>query len=127
MFRRIEGKGKYYKWELLIQNLGKRATRMRKLDSEGLWREETNKMKGAEMLMIPRKNEMKTLNDRVKKPGPEWTWHCIQKREKYIPDFIVVENGCKKETEEHVWAAYVGTTDHCLTGIDSQPTRVIKH
>ena len=34
---------------------------------------------GAEMLKFPKKNEMKTLNDRVKTPGPKWTRRCIQK------------------------------------------------
>ena len=30
-------------------------------------------MNGAEMLMFLNNNEIKTLNDRVKKPAPEWT------------------------------------------------------
>ena len=56
---------------------------------------------GAEMLMFL-KNEMKTLNDRIKKPGPEWTRQCIRKRESSTLDFIVVEKGSSKETEVHV-------------------------
>ena len=80
---------------------------------------------GAEMLKFRKNNEMKTLNDRAKKPGPEWSRQCIQKGETSVLDYIVVENGRSKETEVHACAADVGTTDHCLTWTDSQQTRVI--
>ena len=69
---------------------------------------------GAEMLKFLKKNETKTLNDREKKPEPERTRQCIQKGESSILDFTVVENGNGKETEVHVLAADVGTTDNCL-------------
>ena len=44
-------------------------------------REVTNNKNGAEMLEFLKSNEVKTLNDRVKKAGPEWTRQCIQKGE----------------------------------------------
>ena len=65
------------------------------------------------MLKFLKNNEMKTLNDRVKKTGPEWTRQRIHMGESAILGFVVVENG-SKETEVHVCAAVVGTTDHCL-------------
>ena len=68
---------------------------------------------------------MKTLNDRVKKAEPEWTRQCIQKGESYILDIIIVENGSGKETERHVRAADVRTTDHCLIWTYSQQTTVV--
>ena len=79
----------------------------------GQYGEVIKNMNGAEVLMFL-KNEMKTLNDSVKKPGPEWTRQCIRMGENSILDFIVVENGSSKETEVRVCAADVGTTDHCL-------------
>ncbi|MEP1953909.1 MAG: hypothetical protein ABJJ26_03135 [Algoriphagus sp.] len=79
------------------------------------------------MLKFLKHNEMKVLNDRVKKSKPERTRQCKRKGENFILDFIVVENGSGKETELHVCAADVGTTDHCLIWTDSQQTRVIKH
>ena len=50
-------------------------------------------------------NEMKTLNDRVKKAEPEWSRQCVQKEESSILDFVVVENGSGKERDLHVCAA----------------------
>ena len=82
---------------------------------------------GAEMLMFLKNIEMKTLNDRVKKPGPERTRQCIQKGESFILEFMVVENGSSKEIEVHLCAADVGTTDHCLIWTGNQQTRVIKN
>ena len=74
---------------------------------------------------------MKTINDRVKKAGPECTIinnrQCIQKGEISVLDFIVMENGNSKEPEIHVCAADVGSTDHCLIWTGSQQTRVIKN
>ena len=64
--------------------------------------------------MFLKNDEMETLNDGVKKPGPKWTVQCIKKGESSIIDFIVVEKGSSKETEVHACAADVGTTDHCL-------------
>ena len=93
----------------------------------GRYGEVTKNKNGAEMLKFLQNNEMKTLNDRVKKSGPEWTRQCIQKGESSILDFIVVENGSSKETKVHVCAADVGTTDHCLIWTESQQTRVIKN
>ena len=93
----------------------------------GQYGEVTKNKNGAEMLKFLQNNEMKTLNDRVKKSGPEWTRQCIQKGESSILDFIVVENGSSKETKVHVCAADVGTTDHCLIWTESQQTRVIKN
>ena len=66
------------------------------------------------MLLFVKNNEMKTLKNRVKRPGPEWTRQCIQKGESSILDVIVVAKGNSMETEVHVCAADVGTTDHCL-------------
>ena len=70
---------------------------------------------------------MKTLKDRVKKTGPEWTKQCIQKGEGSALDFIVIENGTNKETDIHVCAADVESTDHCLIWTESQQTRVTKN
>ena len=95
-------------------------------ESIGQYGEVTKNKNGEEMLKFLKHNEMKTLNDRVKKAEPEWTRQCIQKGESSILDFIVVENGSGKETELHVCAADVGTTDHCLIWTDSRQTRVIK-
>ena len=39
----------------------------------------------------------------------------------------MIEKGSGKETEVHVRAADVGTTDHCLTWTYSQQTRMIKN
>ena len=61
-----------------------------------------------------RATETKTLNDRVKKAGPEWTRQCIQKGEISALDFTVIKNENGRETEVHVCAADVGSTDHCL-------------
>ena len=49
--------------------MGKQATRTRTLDNMG---KEQNKNR-PKMLKLRKNNEMKTFNDRVKKPGPEWT------------------------------------------------------
>ena len=57
------------------------------------------------MLMFLKNDEMETLNDGVKKPGPKWTVQCIKKGESSIIDFIVVEKGSSKETEVHACAA----------------------
>ena len=67
------------------------------------------------------KNEMKTLNDRVKKPGPEWARQCAQRGDSSILDFMVVENG-SKETEVHICAADVG--NESLPNTDNQQTRI---
>ena len=72
-------------------------------------------------------DEMKTLNDGVTKPGPEWTRQCIPKEQRSVLDFIVADNGGSKETEVRVCAADVGTTDHCPIWIDSQQTRATKN
>ena len=48
------------------------------------------------MLMFLKNDEMETLNDGVKKPGPKWTVQCIKKGESSIIDFIVVEKGSSK-------------------------------
>ena len=49
------------------------------------------------------------------------------KGERSVTDFIVIEDGKGKETEIHVCAADVGSTDHCLIWTESQQTRVIKN
>ena len=59
----------------------------------GQYGEVTNHKNGAEMLEFLKINEMKTLNDRVKKAGPEWTRQCVQKGETSVLDFIVIEDG----------------------------------
>ena len=92
----------------------------------GHYGEVTKNKNGAEMLMFLKNIEMKTLNDRVKKPGPERTRQCIQKGESFILEFMVVENGSSKEIEVHLCAADVGTTDHCLIRTVKQ-TRVIQN
>ena len=51
----------------------------------------------------------------------------MQKGESSNLDFIVIENGSSKETEVHVCAADVGTTDHCLKWTNSKQTRIIKN
>ena len=45
----------------------------------GQYGEETKNKNGAEMMEFLMSNEMKTLNDRVKKAVPEWTTQCIKK------------------------------------------------
>ena len=40
---------------------------------------------------------MKTLNDRVKKAGPEWTRQCIPNGVSSVLDFIVIENENNRE------------------------------
>ena len=57
---------------------------------------------------------MTTLNDGVKKAGPKWTRQFIQKGERSVLDFIVIGNGNSTETEIHVCAADVGSTEQCL-------------
>ena len=79
----------------------------------GRYGEVTRNKNEAEMRMFRKNNEMKTLNDNVKKPGPEWTRQCTQKEEISI-HFMVVKNESSIETEAHECAADVGTTDHCL-------------
>ena len=83
-------------------------------ENAGLYGEVTNNKNRAEMLEFLKRNERKTLNDRVKKAGPEWTRQCTQKGERSVHDFIVIEHCNTKETEIHVCAADVGSTDHCL-------------
>ena len=95
-------------------------------ENVGQYGEVTNIKNGEEMLKFLEQNEMKTLNDRVKTAEPEWTRQYIQKGEHSILDFVVVENGSGKETELHVFAADVGTTDRCLIWTGSRETRVIK-
>ena len=89
--------------------------------------EGTNNKNGEYRLKFLKHNEMETLNDRVIRAEPEWTRQCKQKGESSVLDFIVEEHGSGKETELHVCAADVGTTDHCLLWTDSQQTRAIKH
>ena len=75
-------------------------------------------------------NEIKTLNDRVKKKaGPEWTRQRIKEGEISVLDFIVIENGnnYSEGTEVHVCAADVGSTGHRLIWTESRQTRVVKH
>ena len=50
------------------------------------------------MMEILYSNEMKTLDDREKRAAPECTGQCIQKGERSVLDFIVIENGNGKET-----------------------------
>ena len=113
----------------MIQELTGNASKPNESIDWTVWGSNKN-MNGEEMLKFPKHNEMKTLNDRVKKAAPEWTRQCILKGESSILDFIVVvtvvENRSGKETELHVFSADVGTTDHCLIWTDSRPTRVIK-
>ena len=45
----------------------------------GEYEEVKNNKNGAKVLKFLKNNEMMTLNDRVKKPGPEWTRQCTQK------------------------------------------------
>ena len=77
-------------------------------DNIGQHGEVTNNRNGAEMLEFLRINEMKTLNDRVKKAGPEWTIiiQCIQKGELSVLDFIEIYIGNRKETEIDVCAQW---------------------
>ena len=83
------------------------------------------------MLEFLKSNEVKTLNDRAKKAGSEWTRQCVQKGGRSVLDFTAIENGNSKETGVHVCmyvcAADVGSTDHCLMWTESQQTRVIKN
>ena len=78
------------------------------------------------MLEFLKNNEMKTLNGRVKKTGPEWTGQRIQNGERSVLDLIGIENGKRKETKIQVCAVDVGSADHCLIRTESQQTRVIK-
>ena len=73
------------------------------------------------------KNSVKALTDRVKKAGPEWTRQCIPKGKSSVLDLIMLENGNGRETEIHVCAADVGSTDHRLIWINIQQTRVMKN
>ena len=93
----------------------------------GQYGKTTKDRNGAEMPKFLKNNEMKTLNDGVKKPGPEWTRQCTQKGKSSIVDSLVVEKGSSKETEVHVCAADVGAPDHCLMWTESQQTRAIKN
>ena len=63
----------------------------------------------------------------MKNAGPEWTRLYIQKGERSALDFIVIKDGDSKETELHVCAADVGSTDHCRIWTESQQTRVVKN
>ena len=99
-------------------------------EKNGQYGEVTYDKNGAEMLMFltSKNNEMKALNDIIKKQsGPEWTRQCIQKGESSILDFTVLENRSSKETEVHVCAADVPTTEHCLIWTERQQTRVIQN
>ena len=80
-------------------------------ENSGRYKEATNNKNGADMSEFL--NEMKALNARVNKAGPAWTRQWIQKGERSVLDFIVMENRKSKETEIHVCAADVGSTDHC--------------
>ena len=66
MYTGTKGSEKQDLW-FLIQELGKQATRARTLDNG----EATKNKNGTEMLMFLKNNEIKTLKDRAKKPGPE--------------------------------------------------------
>ena len=70
-------------------------------------------------------NEMKTLNDRARKPEAQWTWtrHCRDERERSVLDYIVVKNGNSKGMDVRVCAEDVGTTYHCLIWTECQQTR----
>ena len=60
----------------------------------GQYGEVTNNKNGEVMLKSLKRNEMRTLNDGVRKAGPELTINrqCIQKGESSMLDFIVIEN-----------------------------------
>ncbi|MEO9966262.1 MAG: hypothetical protein ABJF11_10765 [Reichenbachiella sp.] len=67
---------------VLVGDFNSRIGKASKLNENiGQYGEVTNNKNGEEMLKFLKHNEMKTLNDRVKKAEPEWTRQCIPKGE----------------------------------------------
>ena len=56
----------------------------------GQYGEVTRNKNGEELLKFLKHNQMRTLNDRVKKAQPEWTRQYIQKGESSILDLGVL-------------------------------------
>ena len=55
-------------------------------DIMGQYGEDKKNTNGVEMLKFLENNEMKTLNDRARKPEAQWTWtrHCKDERERSV-------------------------------------------
>ncbi|MEP1954874.1 MAG: hypothetical protein ABJJ26_08050 [Algoriphagus sp.] len=74
---------------------------------------EVTKNKNGEQKLKFFKHNKGVERQRKKKAKPAGTRQCIRKGGSSIFDYIVVENGSGKETELHVCAAAIATTDHC--------------
>ena len=74
-------------------------------------------------------NEMKTLNDRVRNPGPEWARQCTRKGESSNVDFLLLV--VDVEVVRNRKCMYAQRTKKlqitCLIWTDSQQTRVTKN
>ena len=107
--------------------MGKQATRIRAM--VGQHGEVTNNENGAEMLKFLKNNEMKTLNDRVRNPGPEWARQCTRKGESSNVDFLLLV--VDVEVVRNRKCMYAQRTKKlqitCLIWTDSQQTRVTKN
>ena len=93
----------------------------------GQYGEATTNKNGADMLKFRKNNEMKTLNDRVKKSkGQNGLDNAHKKGESSVLDFIVVKNGSGKETEIRMRSGRRNYRYGSLPNMDSPQTTVIK-